>query len=164
MLSNRGFSLLELLVTIAIISIFLLIGLPNFHEFIVKNRVETQVQQIISAINYARSEAINRNQVITFCKSNNRQTCGGQWRDGQIILAGNEVLRAYSALPEADQLSFNSSLGKDDALQLLPSGFTNGQTGSFNYCSGKDLKNTRRIVIAQTGRMRVTSDNVKCEQ
>ncbi len=153
-----GFTLIELIVTLAIISIPLLIAIPSGQYLIAENRTVAQVNSLVSAIHYARQEAIMRGEMITFCKSSDHKSCTGNWRDGQIAqnTTGN-VLRVWQALPTGDRLLWNSSGGRDDSLQLLPSGYTNGQRGSFYYCSGQnDAAYSRAIVVWNTGRLYVT--------
>jgi type IV fimbrial biogenesis protein FimT len=162
MKSTAAFSLIELLVTLAIVGIFLLLAISGFHTFVIKTRVTSQVNQFMSAIAYARSEAIMRGEVITLCKSVDHKTCGGQWRDGQIIInAKQQVLRVYQALPVGDQLLWFSNFKQNNFLQFSAAGFTNGQQGSFYYCPA-DKRYAKRIVVEQSGRVRVEDGANRC--
>lgn len=60
MRSSRGFTLIELLITIAILAILLGVGIPSFVDYIRNSRVSTQVNELATALNTARSEAIAR--------------------------------------------------------------------------------------------------------
>ena len=63
-----------------------------------------------------------------------------------------------SALPSGDHLIWNSSGGKDDYLELLPTGYTNGQRGTFYYCSANENPTySRAVVVMSTGRTYVTA-------
>lgn len=158
-MKNSAFTLIELLITLVIISILSLIAIPAFRYFVTQNRALAQVNQIVAAINYARSEAIKTGKAVTFCKSIDHETCGGAWRDGQIILLEAKVLRVYNALAPEDKLNWASNLGKNNALVLLPTGFTDGQNGSFTYCSDGYA---RKIIVEQTGRVRISEENISC--
>jgi type IV fimbrial biogenesis protein FimT len=71
-----GFTLIELMVTVAILSIVLGLGLPSMRDFVVANRLTSDVNSLIGFINYARSEAITRNQSVVICpKSNTTNAC-----------------------------------------------------------------------------------------
>jgi type IV fimbrial biogenesis protein FimT len=153
---SNAFTLIELLIAIALISILMLIAAPKIQHVVNQNRVIAGVNQIVAAINFARSEAIKRNEIVTFCPSADHKTCNGQWRDGQIVLAGENVLRIFQALPKQDSLTWRSSLGKNTMLQMSPTGFTAGQTGSFYYCP-TDNRYAKRIIVEQTGRVRVVN-------
>ena len=77
------------------------------------------------------------------------------WSDGQIVVTNKgEMLRVFSALPNTDKLVWSSSLGKNDVLEWLPTGYTNGQRGSFYYCAMKaGVKASKTIVVLNTGRL-----------
>jgi type IV fimbrial biogenesis protein FimT len=159
MIPNKspGFSLLELLIALIILVILLLAAVPAMQHLVLQNRATQTANRIIAAIHYARSEAIQLHQLVTFCKSTNHKTCGGDWRSGQIIVAADgRMLRIYEALPVGDELQWKSSLGLNDYLRFAPSGFTHGQQGSFYYCpANKNAAYSRIIVIQQSGRTRV---------
>jgi type IV fimbrial biogenesis protein FimT len=160
-LSIKGFNLIELLITIFLISIFLTIAVPNFQHLVIENRVDTHVQQLVAAIQFARTEAIKRGENVIFCKSNNSLTCGGQWNNGQIVLVNQVVIRVFPTLPKGDDLKLFGSFGKNEQLEFLPQGFTNGQQGSIYYCP-TEKEYGMRIVIEQTGRIRLEKNGSKC--
>ena len=116
------------------------------------------MQQIAAAINFARIEAVRRGEPIIFCKSSDHQHCGGQWRDGQLVIsARGKILQVLDALPVGDTLVWRSSFGRNDALELLSTGCTNGQQGRFYYYmpSHKGDGLAPVLVINQTGRIRI---------
>lgn len=119
------------------------------------------MNQIITALHYARSEAVLRQEPVKFCPSDNHIQCGGNWRNGQLVTAvSGKILQAYPGLPSSTHLFWKSSLGDNENIRWLPSGFTAGQSGSFYYCP-RDLRYAKRIVILRSGRIRIDSDAVK---
>lgn len=154
---NKGFSLLELIIVLFITIILLFIGVSGWNNFKQQQNSHIIMQQIAGAINFARIEAIKRGEPIIFCKSSDHQHCGGEWRDGQLVISSQgEVLQALDPLPLGDNLIWRSSFGRNDALELLPTGFTNGQQGRFYYISShKNTELAPVLVINQTGRIRL---------
>ena len=75
-----GFTLLELLITIALIAIVMGIGVPSYQDFVVKNRIQTQASEIRSSLAMARVEAIRRGIIVVVCPG--RTVCGGEWDEG----------------------------------------------------------------------------------
>ena len=84
---QRGVTLLELMVAVAIVGITLSLALPSFNDLIERNRVVSTVNEMVGAMNLARSEAIRTNRTATFCASLDQATCGGTWSDGWIAIA-----------------------------------------------------------------------------
>lgn len=154
-----GFTLIELLAVLAILSILLVLAIPSGQHLLIQNRTITHINTFLGALNYARSEAISRNEKLKFCKSADYEKCGGKWRDGQILLdAKKNVLRVFLGLPKKDDLAWDSSTGLDDFLVWLPTGYTNSQRGTFYYCAGNhNVADSRRIVLLDTGRFYVSS-------
>ena len=99
MRQQRGFTMIELLITITIAVILLTIAAPSFQSFIAQNRVESASNQLLASFAYARSEAIKRGARITVCKSSDAANCGGAgWEEGWIIFLdsdNSEIGRAH---------------------------------------------------------------------
>lgn len=87
-----GFTLIELLVTIAVLSVILTIAVPSFQNMLVSNRLTADFNEVISALNYARSEATKRRQEVSVDISSSDN---GMWKikvsyegqDGTSIVA-----------------------------------------------------------------------------
>ncbi len=83
----KGFTLLELMVTIAIAVVLLTLAAPSFQELIRNNRTTTQANELITAFNLSRSEAIEQSEIITVCSSTDQIKCAGSkdWATGWIV-------------------------------------------------------------------------------
>lgn len=167
-----GFSLIELLFTITIISILCIFTLPVYRHLLADLRLFLLTERIRNAINYARSEAIRRQNVIVLCKSKDRKTCSGKWNDGWIVIDKENssfekaiLLRTYPALSHAESVEWRGSRSYD-YLQLDPNGGTNKQNGSFIVCVSVFSKKTIWLLkISQTGRLRIEKKipkNIDC--
>lgn len=102
-LSSRrqsGFTLIELMVTISVLAILLGVGVPSFQATIQGNRISTSANDLVAALQFARSEAVRRGVNVTVCSSNDQATCSGAWSDGWIVRAPGEPnpLRIWPAL------------------------------------------------------------------
>jgi type IV fimbrial biogenesis protein FimT len=88
--SENGFTLVELLITIVVISILLATGVPAYQDFIKNNRLTVQTNELVTALQLARSEAVKRGTNTVVCASNNGTTCSDSktdWVNGWIVFS-----------------------------------------------------------------------------
>lgn len=166
-----GFTLIELMVTIAIAAIVLTMGVPSFLSLIQNNRMITVTNDFVTDLNLARSEAIKRSSRVTLCKSADGATCiqEGDWSQGWIVFtdpndngdfdgadAGETLLRVHEALSDAQgTLMGNGEI--DDYISYVGTGFTRTTTGAFQngtliLCDDRGFDSGRAIVLNNTGR------------
>ena len=86
---SRGFSLLELMMTLTVAAILFGVGIPSFVDMVRNNRVAANINELSTAFAIARSEAIRRGANVTVCRSSDDATCGASWADGWIIFVDN---------------------------------------------------------------------------
>jgi type IV fimbrial biogenesis protein FimT len=82
-----GFTLAELIVTVAIAAIVLTVGIPSFQETMRKNRAAAHMNEMLTVLNLARGEAAKRGQRVSLCPSTNGASCTGgtNWSNGWIM-------------------------------------------------------------------------------
>jgi len=79
---SKGFTLVELMVTLGVAAIALSIAVPSFQTQILNNRSIALGEDFASAVNYTRSEAVKRAGRVSLCASKNGTACDGVWTDG----------------------------------------------------------------------------------
>lgn len=85
---HKGFSLIELMITIAVLAVLLAIGLPSFQGSLRSNRVATGTNELIASMSLARSEAIRSPGGAALCPSSNGSSClpdASSWTNGWIV-------------------------------------------------------------------------------
>lgn len=169
---NRAFSLIELLLALAILGAMLSLAIPFGVEFVSKNRARAHVDELRAALQFSRALAIKLGERVEFCGSKDHKKCDGLWHKGYIVRVGNDkVIRVFSKIPAGDKLIWQGSFGKDsgeDGIIFLPSGFPNGRRGHFYYCPNKRSENALAVILEATGRARIankTADNkvINCD-
>jgi type IV fimbrial biogenesis protein FimT len=84
---QRGFNLIEMMITLLVVSVVITIGAPSMADFINEMRISAATNDVLSFFNYARSEAAKRNTRISVCLSKtltNCDTTGTNWADGAV--------------------------------------------------------------------------------
>lgn len=82
----RAFTLIELMVTIAVLAVVLVIAMPSFNRQINNNRADSAADEFTAALNYARSQAVRTKQRVSLCASSDGQTCtGSDWAVGLMV-------------------------------------------------------------------------------
>ena len=152
--TTKGFTLLELMVTFFISLILLMLIVPSQHAIVLKSSLDVMRLQLLRAIQLARQEAITQETVVTLCQSSNQTTCLGQWNNGYIILANNKVIHAFVNAENQGKLYWRAFPANQAQLDFLPSGFLKAENGTFWYCLPHAKNPSWAIVLNQSGRAR----------
>jgi type IV fimbrial biogenesis protein FimT len=166
-----GFSLVEALASLAIVSILMGTMIPSMSNLIKRNRATTNINWIISAVNFTRHAAVVYRVTMTLCASKHADHCSGNWHDGLIVFSDRNE---NAKIDDADKIvariqtaSGNGSIKwrafrNRQYLQMTQMGYTNFQNGNFVYCpEDRDLKLARQIVINMQGRARLVHSRNK---
>lgn len=152
----RGFTLIELMVAIAVLAVLVTIAVPSFQNLLNQNRVISTVNDLQSSMQLARSRAVTTNTSdryevcpITGCGSN-----GNNWSEGWIIYDSEEeaIIRTYSKNQDLVtvsgtpvRISFNNTGGANVCLNIVVS-------------SVQQPDITRSVVLRRSGYSQVEGD------
>ena len=165
----KGFTLIELMITISILGILLGVGLPSFVTFIKNSQITSEANDLIYSFHMARSEAIKRGTEVRIASMN-----GTSWADGWKVVADlngdTDYLDAADIITQWDPLDGGSALtvaATNAASSLYVSFSARGamipNNASFVFTLTPDDCDTiasRIISIAPTGR--ANSDQGDC--
>ncbi|QDI03104.1 prepilin-type N-terminal cleavage/methylation domain-containing protein [Xanthomonas cerealis pv. cerealis] len=149
----RGFTLVELMVTVAVLAIIMALAFPSFTMLIRSNRLTSTANELVAALQVSRSEAVRLNGGVSLCRSDNGSTCasGGDWTHVLTVARDGTVLRTTTL---RTGLSVSSS-----ALDALGDKLTFNADGIARDSNGTPLNSDAVLVVC----MPVTSpsDNVR---
>ena len=152
---NHGFTLIELLVTMAIAAILLAVAVPSFQTFFNRNRVAAVTNDYITAINYARSEAVKGGATTTICMSNSGIACTGNsgWSNGWIITGVvSGLIRVHGPINAGNVAMGGTKTSFSFSGQGALTTTTGGDT--FNICTPSDLTLSNSITVDPSGHLR----------
>ncbi len=166
---ENGFTLIELMVTLIVAAILLTVAVPNFSRLVESNRVTGAANELVGALNAARSEAVRAGADFVMCASSDGQECSGDWQDGWLVFLDadddgevddpdTDIVRVRGAFPGLLELtgSENEIRYSPRGLRLDPSGSSSIPPVNFTIaprgCSGNQQ---REIEVSPIGGVRL---------
>lgn len=157
---QKGFTLVELLTTVAIIGISLGIGVPNLQNMMQDNHQVNAMNEFGSYVSFARNEAVVRNTTVKLCIANENQNgCAeddSNWANGYLVIAGNEVLKIHDKLPGNQIIE-----GSFEELTFLSNGLLSS-SGTMNFCDGRENTQPRSVTINMGSQIRQVTSTGSC--
>jgi len=165
-----GFTLMELIITIAVLTFLVTVAAPSLQATLRDNRLMTQTNLFIGALNLARSEAIKRGRRVTLCKTSDQWRCtaAGGYQQGWLVFvdthnfaavdADETIIQVFAPVTGGMTITGNSSVqdyvsyAANGASRLITGGF---QAGAITLCQDSAA---RHIIINPTGRVRSARD------
>jgi type IV fimbrial biogenesis protein FimT len=155
----NGFTLVELMITLAVLAITLTMAVPGFRDFVMRNQMASNANEFVASIHLARSAAIKqqRNSYIT-------SNAGTNWTNGWTVWVDNDRDNALDApaevIRETQALAGNTTLSSDGKTQFQyrPTGLVDGQ-GTLTICDTRTGEQGRQIDVSPAGRVNIQTVN-----
>lgn len=158
---RRGFTIVELLVALAVASVLLSLALPAFNGFIAQRDITSRVNDLVLSLNYARSEAARTGGLVSV-QAIDASTAGNEWGPGFCVVQGNPGdcsgarLRTFDGYTDG---TFNGMTTLDgvEAFGFNSRGLmTVGAAGTIELChADTDIDPGRTVTISAIGRASV---------
>ena len=156
---TSGFTLIELMVTIAILAITVMIAIPSFQTVIASNQLQEGRDRLRMAIRTAKGEAVARNQTVSLCPSADGAACGDSddWDKSWLVVADNNTsggvsiastLRIFEA-PDSGEVTLVHT-GGFDYIRFEASGIAENlnASASFGFCSPDGKVDPNSLVLS----------------
>ena len=159
---NRGFTLVEMMVTLAIAAVLLTLGTPAFTRQRASAAMRAASSQTMSALHLARRLALARGQSVTVCPSADGHRCG--FGGSRWILFANDAAGSDARVDGMDEVLrrwelpggvVTSGTRGYAAFQPRPGAAT---TVTFEFRHPGAVDESRSVIVSQTGRPRLAGD------
>lgn len=120
-MNNRGFTLVELMVTVSVLAILMAIAVPSYRGFTAQQRLRAASFDLRTDLVLARSEALKRNAAVTIQR---RDSSG--WQAGWKVTLDSD----------ASTLRSHNAVGNDVSVSVATTGITFGSTGRVTSPGG----------------------------
>lgn len=180
--SHRGFTLIEMLIAMAIVAIIAALAIPAYRDMARKNNVINQANSFLNLLTLARGEAVRGNRNVILCRTTSTTGCSGgsRWDQGVLMYTDldndsaydtGEEVRIEVPLTRSVQItgSTDASFDVSSTITFRPDGAAAFATsppvdGIFTVqTSSSDAFCARTIVVrAITGQLRVSSTTAAC--
>ena len=164
---QRAFTLVELLIGIAIVGILATVALPSLNRFIVSMRVDNEISELHRLLLIARNTSVNSGQDVVVCPIVDG-SCTDNWtkeitvfidfnKNNDFDIADDEIIRVKSAISSNDQFQYsNGAFLTYNSLGNLP---INNNESTFSYCPYGYANESRGIIVAVSGRAYISEDS-----
>ncbi|MBC5785003.1 GspH/FimT family pseudopilin [Ramlibacter sp. USB13] len=166
--NSRGLTLIELLVTLAVMGILSMLVIPSFSVLLAKRAVQAAASDVASDLRLARSEAVKRSNYVTVCRSTDASTCAaaGSWHTGWVVFldlngngaidgAGDTILRVHQEVSGIQSMGNTDPSTTKAALTFRPNGLGVGinDTWMVTPLASSKPGTTRLMCISSQGRL-----------
>jgi type IV fimbrial biogenesis protein FimT len=170
-----GFSLIELLIAVAIFGLLLGLGVPSYYDWIASRELANHAEYLAETLNQARSEAVKHGARVNLCKSVDGKQCAkaGTWSAGWIMFADDNIdgriENAESLIrrdgPPGNGITVIANKPLDSYVSYTAFGYArllSGalQMGTFVVC--KPGQKAIHVVLANSGRVRISKTAQPC--
>lgn len=110
---NSGFTLIELMVVLVVLGVLVGLAAPSFQTMITNNKITSFSEELVSAISFARVEAVKRSRSVSLCRTTDGETCAseGDWNTGFLVYVDDS----------ASETEATTTIAADGLLRAYPS-------------------------------------------
>ena len=166
---KNGFTLFELIVTLAISAILVMIALPHFHQLMAEQELKRIQYSLQSSLKIARSHAFTHHSNVGICPTQNFVQCSKQnWNTGFLIFMDRNrnrqiddseyILYTEKTALKYGTLDWRGTLNIPSVTFNAQQGLPIGSNGSFFYCSTH--LTSKRLVLSKMGQTRAEDINI----
>ncbi|MAY42814.1 MULTISPECIES: GspH/FimT family pseudopilin [unclassified Neptuniibacter] len=167
----KGFSLIELLMSLALLSVVLAVAFPSFSSLLTRLQLDSDVSAIRAGLSFSRMAALSKNKQVIACRWDGINNCTGDaglgtlvWQMGLLVYIDIDENKIWTPLVDQQlkiipfTLSNNIIWNNGEKVIFQPNGSSPGYNGTFTLTDGNGVT-AALLVLSRTGRLRYQSPN-----
>ena len=170
MRQSSGFTLVELLIAVAVLGVLLSVATPGFQSIMMDTRQVSSYNKIASVLRFARSEAIKRSVAMSVCPRATDTTCGTDWSKGMLVFDDATANGAPGVLDGTDSIVRVSTIrasgatitasaiirpmttpGPQSSIRFSGRGQANWSNGTWLICDARGDTAARALIMSGAG-------------
>ena len=161
----KGFTLIELIITIAILAIISTLALPYFHDIMAKQEIKNTTHSLIYSMQMAKTHAATQHNNVVICPSTDGLNCqADSWNSGFVgfvdsnknrqVDSNEDIIFTQAINLKYGSLNWRGTLNIPSLTFQALNGLPNGSNGSFYYCSTHQQPHSK-IILSNMGHIRI---------
>ncbi|WP_252729072.1 MULTISPECIES: GspH/FimT family pseudopilin [Alteromonadaceae] len=160
---QKGVTLVELMIGLAIVAIVLTIAVPAAQGIIIKSRIVSEVNEISGVIQFARANAVDEQLATIICPTSDFSTCSNNWNQVKMVFGdedGNGSRGDDEDILVATSLISNNNYvtGPAQAILFNPNGSANALATILICHNSKEATYARQLTVTPQGRVKMSQD------
>jgi type IV fimbrial biogenesis protein FimT len=151
----HGYTLLELLVALALTAILATIAYPGFTAWLLDSRRDAIVTSALHAVHAARQFAATRNESIALCGTLDAAHCSGavDWSSGLLVIGADDIVHRNLS---SSQPLHGPTLKSNRAIIRFEPGTSFASPATMTICDRRGSRAARAVIVSRSARPRVS--------
>lgn len=154
MQAQRAFTLIEMFIVLALLSILGQIAVPALQDFLERNRQQALYDQVTRAVYHARMHAVTHRTPVELCGSSDGATCDNQWAQGWLLRESDQAEPIVVTQLQNGRQSLQWQ-GLNTRIRFHSNGLSSASNGRFYSCYKEQI--SWQLVLNRQGRLRTSS-------
>lgn len=156
MKNQRAFTLIEMLIVVALLAILAQIAVPAFQDFVERNKQQALADQVARAVQHARAYAVTHRVRVELCGSRDGVSCHSDWSQGWLLREINQTSPLAITRLNTDKQRLKWS-GFQTKIQFHGNGISPISNGRFYSCHKQRI--SWQLILNRQGRLRAANNS-----